>query len=67
MLIFERSPIEVTDSAPPSAAIPFLHFFSGYRGPDFYATYMRDLGFSDVAVRRIELDMAFQLVTGTRP
>jgi SAM-dependent methyltransferase len=66
MLIFERSPIDLNAAAPPYSAIPFLHFFSGYRGPDFYAKYLRDLGFRNVEIRRIELDMTFHLVTGAR-
>jgi ubiquinone/menaquinone biosynthesis C-methylase UbiE len=66
LLIFERAPIEVTNTAPSYSAIPFLHFFSGYRGPDFYTKYLHEMGFRDVAIRKIELDMPFVLVTGVR-
>jgi ubiquinone/menaquinone biosynthesis C-methylase UbiE len=66
MLIFERSPLDVGDAALPYSMIPFVHFFQGYRRPDFYAEYLRDLGFRDIKISRIELDMPFHLVTGVR-
>ncbi len=66
MLIFERSPMEVGDAVLPYSLIPFLHFFRGYRLPDFYAGCLRDLGFRDIKIRKIELDMTFVLVTGSK-
>lgn len=66
VLIFERSLMEGFDATPAYSTIPFLHFFHGYRRPDFYADYLRELGFRDIKIRRIELDMPFVLVTGDR-
>ncbi|PKN19512.1 MAG: methyltransferase type 12 [Deltaproteobacteria bacterium HGW-Deltaproteobacteria-6] len=64
MLILERSLVEALAAVPPYSTIPFLHFFRGYRRPDFYAEHLRELGFRDIKIRRIELDMPFVLITG---
>ena len=66
LLIFERLPVEVGAAALPYALIPFLLFYSGYRAPGFYAEELRCLGFGKIRVTRVELDMPFILVTGTR-
>jgi SAM-dependent methyltransferase len=66
LLIFERGPIEVEQGRFPYAAIPMLLFFHSFRVPSFYEEQLRSLGFANIGVQRIELEMHFFLVTGTR-
>lgn len=66
LLIFERGPIEVEEGRLPYAAIPMLLFFHSFRAPSLYEEQLRSLGFENIGVQRIELEMPFYLVTGTR-
>ncbi|MBN2437045.1 MAG: methyltransferase [Deltaproteobacteria bacterium] len=65
LLIFERGPIEVGEKTPPYSMISFLLFFRSFRSPEIYRDQLKASGFSAVAVRRIDLEMPFFLITGT--
>ena len=66
LLIFERGPVEVTDRQVPYAMLPLLLFFRSYRSPDVYCGHLQQLGFRDIQVQMMELDMPFILVTATK-
>lgn len=65
LLIFERGPISVDE--PSYATIPLLLFFRSFRSPATYTEQLAALGFQDVDVRWIDLEMPFFLVTGRKP
>jgi SAM-dependent methyltransferase len=67
LLIFERGPIEVDEGALPYSAIPMLLFFRSFRGPSLYREQLGALGFQNITVQRIDLEMPFYLVTGVKP
>ena len=67
LLIFERGPIEVDKGTIPYSSIPMLLFFHSFRGPSLYEEQLRSLGFENVKVQRIDLEMPFYLVTGEKP
>jgi SAM-dependent methyltransferase len=66
LLIFERGPLEIGAEGVPYSLIPFLLFFRSFRSPVFYADYLEALGFREVAVRRIDLEMPFFVATGVK-
>jgi SAM-dependent methyltransferase len=66
LLIYERGPIELGESSMPYSMIPFLLFFRSLRSPRLYEEQLLDLGFEDVVVRRIPLEMPFYLVTAKK-
>ncbi|NPU83924.1 MAG: methyltransferase type 12 [Syntrophaceae bacterium] len=66
VLIFERAPLELDGRPLPYSLVPFLLFHHSYRPPRFYVDHLRALGFGKVEVRKIDLEMPFFLVTGTR-
>jgi SAM-dependent methyltransferase len=63
MLIFERGPIEAGKGRLPYSQIPMLLFFRSFRSPSLYEEHLKTLGFADVQVREIDLEMRFFLVT----
>jgi SAM-dependent methyltransferase len=67
LLIFERGPIGVEKGMLPYSAIPMLLFFHSFRGPALYEEQLNSLGFENIEVRRIDLEMPFYLVTGVKP
>jgi SAM-dependent methyltransferase len=67
LLIFERGPIEVDKGTLPYSAIPMLLFFHSFRGPSLYVEQLRALGFQNITVQRIDLEMPFFLLTGVKP
>jgi ubiquinone/menaquinone biosynthesis C-methylase UbiE len=67
LLIFERGPIEVDKGTIPYSSIPMLLFFHSFRGPSLYEDQLRSLGFENVEIQRIDLEMPFYLVTGVKP
>jgi len=67
LLIFERGPIEAQKGVLPYSAIPMLLFFHSFRGPALYEEQLNSLGFENIEVRRIDLEMPFYLVTGVKP
>jgi SAM-dependent methyltransferase len=67
LLIFERGPIEVDKGMLPYSTIPMLLFFHSFRGPTLYEEQLNALGFENVKVEQIDLEMPFFLVTGVKP
>ena len=66
LLIFERGPIEVNEKPLPYSMIPFLLFFRSFRLPTLYKEQLETLGFQDIEIQKIDLEMPFYLVTGTK-
>jgi SAM-dependent methyltransferase len=66
LLIFERGPIELAKGMIPYSTIPMLLFFHSFRGPSLYIEQLRALGFDNVEVQRIDLEMPFFLMTASR-
>ncbi len=62
LLIFERGPLEIGSTTLPYSMIPALLFFRFFRLPTIYAEHLKNLGFHDIQIRRIELEMPFYLV-----
>jgi SAM-dependent methyltransferase len=66
LLIFERGPLQVRQARPPFSLLPTLLFFRSYRPSADYVAMLQALGFRDIAVRDIELDSPFYVVTGKK-
>ena len=66
LLIFERGPIEVSETTLPYSMIPFLLFFRSFRSPKVYREQLETLGFQDIEIQRIDLEMPFYLVTARK-
>lgn len=66
LLIFERSRFESGAALPPYAIIPFLLFFRSYRSAEHYKTCLEKLGFRDIKIVEIQLEMPFILITATK-
>jgi ubiquinone/menaquinone biosynthesis C-methylase UbiE len=66
LLIFERGPIEVGETPLPYSMIPFLLFFRSFRSPTLYKEQLEELGFQDIEIKRIDLEMPFYLVTAKK-
>jgi ubiquinone/menaquinone biosynthesis C-methylase UbiE len=66
LLIFERAPIEVGPASVPYSMIPMLLFFRSFRSPSFYQERLEELGYEEIAVQTIHLEMPFFLVTARR-
>jgi hypothetical protein len=67
LLVFERGPIEVDERPLPFSAIPMLLFFHSFRGPSLYIEQLKALGFENITVQRLDLEMPFFLLTGVKP
>lgn len=66
LLIFERGSLEVSEKTLPYSMIPFLLFFHSFRSPVIYEEHLRDLGFQEIKVQKINLETPFYLVTATK-
>jgi SAM-dependent methyltransferase len=66
LLIFERGPIDVSETTLPYSMIPFLLFFRSFRSPAIYAEHLENKGFQDIKIQRIELETVFYLVTARK-
>lgn len=66
LLIFERGPFEIGETALPYSMIPALLFFRFFRSPKIYTEHLENLGFQDIGIQRIDLEMAFFLVTAKK-
>jgi isopentenyl-diphosphate delta-isomerase type 1 len=64
LLIFERSAIPEESPPVSYAAVPLTLFFRCYRSPEWCGERLARLGFQDIQIQRIELDMRFSLITG---
>ncbi len=66
LLVFERA-AHVPSSAPGYSNLPILLFFRFYRSHEFYEQALRRLGFEEISVVPLHLEMPFFLVSGRRP
>lgn len=66
MLVFERGALALRGTSIPFALVPLLLFYHSFRLPRFYADTLSELGFRNVEVRQIDLEMPFHLVTGAK-
>lgn len=67
LLIFERGPLELNGQTPAFSTLPTLLFFRSYRSPSVYTRQLQSMGFEDIQVREVELEMPFFLVTARKP
>jgi SAM-dependent methyltransferase len=66
LLIFERGPLEVSETTLPYSMIPFLLFFRSFRSPVIYEEQLGDSDFQDISVQEINLETPFYLVTARK-
>ena len=66
LLIFERGPLEIGSATLPYSMIPALLFFRFFRPPTIYAEHLKNLGYHDIQIQRIELETPFYLVKGRK-
>lgn len=66
LLIFERGPFDIGEGSVPYSLIPFLLFFRSFRPPVWYKTQLESMGFREVTIQRIDLEMPFFLVAGVK-
>jgi SAM-dependent methyltransferase len=67
LLIFERGALDLKGGVPAFSTIPTLLFFRSYRKAGVYTALLEKLGFQDVNVAKIELELPFFLVTARKP
>ncbi len=63
LLIFERGPVDVSKTEWPYGDLPFLLFFRSFREPAVYKEQLTNMGFQDIKVEKIDLEMTFFLFT----
>ena len=66
ILIFERGRFIIGETVPPYSAIPFMLFFRSYRSSSCYQICLEQLGFQDITVAEIQLEMPFILITARK-
>ena len=66
LVIFERGPLEVSETTLPYSMIPFLLFFRSFRSPVIYKEQLKELGFRDITIDKISLETPFYLVTAKK-
>ncbi len=67
VIIFERGPLDIGGSDIPYHLVPYLLFARFFRTPELYVDELAGMGFEDVRIERIELEMPFFMVTGVKP
>lgn len=67
IVVFERAPIASAGGRLPYSMVANLVFLPFFRSPEFYVEKLKVLGFVDIAVETIGLEMPFFLVTGSKP
>lgn len=67
LAIFERGPFTVPREGVSYAALTNLVFFRFFRAPKLYVDVLKRLGFRNIAVETVALDMEFHLVTAELP
>jgi len=67
LLIFERGALDLKGGIPAFSAIPTLLFFRSYRKAEVYTARLAGLGFEDIKVVEIELELPFFLLTARKP
>jgi len=66
LLIFERGPLEIGEAMLPYSMLPFLLFFRSFRLPQVYEALLRQLGFENIEVKRVDLETPFFIITSTK-
>jgi SAM-dependent methyltransferase len=66
LAIFERGRFTLPPEGPVYSMLPNLVFFHFYRSPEFYFQALQNLGFADINIQAVELDMKFHLISGVR-
>lgn len=66
LLIFERGLLEVGASQVPYSLIPIMLFFRSYRSPEDYVMHLEQIGFREINLKTIELEMPFMLITAVK-
>lgn len=67
LVIFERMPIRLNGKRLPYSMVANLVFLPFFRKPDFYTDALGELGFVDIAVRSIGIEMPFALISARKP
>lgn len=66
LLIFERGLFDPKSQPIPYSMIPIMLFFRSYRLPDEYLMQLERVGFRDINIRVIQLEMPFLLITAAK-
>ena len=66
LLIFERSPLEISKTGLPYSLIPFLLFAHTFRTPELYQDCLAYLGFDQINIQWMDLETPFFLVTAVK-
>ncbi|APZ91648.1 methyltransferase [Fuerstiella marisgermanici] len=66
ILIFERQRWDFSVEETPYGLLPVMLFFRSYREPDSYQTWLQQIGFTDVNVQTIPLEVPFLLITAKK-
>jgi hypothetical protein len=66
LAVFERGRFTLPPEGPVYSMLPNLVFFHFYRSPEFYLRALQNLGFADISIETVELDMKFHLISGVR-
>lgn len=66
ILIFERQSWDFSEYSTPYGLLPVFLFFRSYRDPQFYVDLMKEVGFQDIEIQTVELEVPFVLATGAK-
>ena len=66
LIIFERGMLDVGIGQIPYSLIPIMLFFRSYRSPQDYARHLERIGFRDIRIQPVELDVPFMLITAVK-
>lgn len=66
LLIFERGLLEVGASQVPYSLIPIMLFFRSYRSAEDYVMHLEQIGFREINLKTIDLEMPFMLITAVK-
>jgi ubiquinone/menaquinone biosynthesis C-methylase UbiE len=66
LMIFERGQVQVEAGQIGYGQLPLMLFFRSYRTPETYCAQLNLLGFTDITVRQVQLDMPFILITAIK-
>lgn len=67
LLIFERNAVKARRTTLPYSLLPMLLFFRSFRSPQVYKECLEELGFDDIVVQMVNLEMPFFLITAKKP
>jgi hypothetical protein len=66
LLIFERGPMEIDSGNLSFSIIPMFLFYHSFRLPEIYERHLQKIGFQEIAVKWINLESPFFLVTARK-